>query len=600
MDLKKYLYAPALALFCFSSLETLASDDYPYRVPPGYELVLDENFDNGFDESVWTPQTYGNGVGNAELQYYQPDNISVVDGFLDLEARPEVRFDQVGIIQHNFTSGRLSTIGKKAFRYGKIAIRANVPNLPGTHFAFWMGAFDLNVQGFPLAGNMDIVQTGIFGQFDEIESHFQFGDPETALLTSNRFYYSADDFNATDGFHIYEIEWTKNRVIFMVDGNVTGIVKRNKDNAAAFDTFYYLVVNLGIQGPNSIHGGLQTFDYSDLPKSAKVDWIKVWQRPGLSGVKTDYSSSEPITDIEGGNFILRADKTPAIYRYAFTEGQFLAFFTGNIGLANPIEEADPVYPTLPLQQALQPESFEGGSFMDFTISNSGQFFSGYGWYSEYGINLSAYENSKLVIYMKSEHVFSFFEFGMIDTSGTQVQVPLSEIGTFVSDGEWHRLEIPVSRFSEGGIDLTSLLYPLLVVTEEPPEGESFNYGLDNIHFEWETDDRLIFPSLVDTNLVFNFEFSEPKRFVGARLIIDGKETRPFLIKDAEETINADGSASYQWDSCLSFPAGTVVQAIVRGVGETIEYFPGEQGEFSPEFVVQNDGEFKGLNCKRRK
>ncbi len=600
MELKKYLCLSSFFFIGFASTEVLASDDYPYRVPAGYKLVLDENFDDGFDESVWTPQTYGNGVGNAELQYYQPENISVIDGMLDIEARPEVRFDQVGIIQHNFTSGRLSTIGKKAFRYGKIAIRANVPNLPGTHFAFWMGAFDLNVQGFPLAGNMDIVQTGIFGQFDEIESHFQFGDPDTALLTSNRFYYSADDFNATDGFHIYEIEWTKHKVVFMVDGNVTGVVRRNKDNADAFDTFYYLVINMGIQGPNSIHGGLQTFDYAGLPQSAKVDWVKVWQRPVLSDVKSDYSSTAPITDIEGGNFILRADKTPAIYRYAFTEGQFLAFFTGNIGLANPVEEADPIYPTLPLQQALQPDAFEGGSFMDFTISNSGQFFSGYGWYSEYGIDLSAYENSKLVIHMKSDHTFSFFEFGMIDTSGTQVQVPLSEIGTFVPDGEWHRLEIPVSRFAEGGINLSSLLYPLLVVTEEPPAGESFNYGLDNIHFEWATDERVIFPSLVDKNLVFNFKFDEPKKFLGAKLIVDGKTTRPFIIKGAQETINADGSATYHWDSCLSFPAGTVVQAQVKGIGSTVDYFPGERGDFSPEFTVQADGKFKGLGLRCRK
>ena len=583
-----------ILISCMSLLlgqTTTASTDtdnhYPYPVPYGYQLVLDETFEDGsFNPSVWTPQTYGNGVGNAELQYYQADNINVADDILNITAKPDALFDSNNIIPHNFSSGRLSTIGKMAFRYGKIAIRAKVPDIPGTQFAFWLGAFDLNMEGFPKAGNMDIVQTGIYGQFEEVESHFQYGEPDTALQNVSRFYYSDDNFNATDGFHIYEIEWTPKKVIFMVDGHVTGRVFRNKDNAAAFDTYYYLVVNLGLQGPLSSHGNFQTYDYSNLPQSAQVDWIKVWQRPNQGGIKQQYSSSGPITNIEGGNYVLNADNTPAAYRYAFTEGQFLAFFSPNISLAAPVELADPTYPALPLKQGLQSEAFEGGSFMDWTLTNTGSGFTGVGWYNEYPLNLTAFNDASLVFYMRTEHIFSTFSVGMIDNQGTQVLLPVSNFANIENNNEWHRVEIPVSAFAQG-VDLANLVYPFFIITEEPPAGETINYGLDNIHFDWLTDNTLIYSNLVDNTLLFNFEFDAPQDSLWVRLKVNGEIRPPSKIKNAQLSLNENGSASYLWVSDFQFPSETSVEAKVLGIkGGKFTWFLGDKETFSEPFIVE--------------
>ena len=577
-----------LILSCGLSTPSFAStDDYPYHLDHDYQLVLDERFDSiEFDQQSWTAQTYGNGVGNAELQYYQPNNLSVSNGLLHIEAKEEARSDNTGWVPHQYTSGRLSTIGKKAFRYGKIAIRAKVPHQAGTHFAFWMGAADLNIKGFPQAGNMDIVQTGIYGQFKEVESHFQYAEPHTQLLNSTRFYHSSADFDASTDFHIYEIDWNADRVIYKVDGEITGTVTRTKDNQVSFDAHYYLAVNMGLQGPNSIYGGNQTFDYAGLHAVAEVDWIKVWQKPGDSDVKLNYGPTQPHTDIAGGNFVMRADNTSAIYRFAYTEGQLLAFWTPNINLKNPVDVSDPNYPLLPLRQALQADAYEGGTFMDYTINNTATGWSGGGWYSEYPINLTGFKDSILVFHLKSEFDLNFMNIGMIDSHGAQFETSALVNQSFTPDGQWHKIEIPLADFNEN-IDLSSLVYPLYIVTQEPAnQGETIQYGIDNIYFKWQPDNTVIYPNPVDNTLAFSFSFSEPQEFLKLRLKVNGKRQPGIKMANVETTINDDGSVNYLWLSCLSYPKDSIIEAQIHGKNRSSkkDYFPHGRGNYSAPYT----------------
>ena len=570
-----------------------------HHIPSDYNIVFEENF-NGtdIDSNYWTPQVYGNGVGNAEMQYYQPENLIVDQGYLNIEARVENRSDNTGWVPHSFTSGRLSTLGKKAFRYGRIAIKAKVPNIPGTHFAFWLGAFDTNVKGFPAAGNMDIVQSGIYGQFKEVEGHFQYADSDN-LQDITRFYYSDSTFDASDAFHIYEVEWEPTQITFYVDGNVTGTVHKTQENEAAFETYYYLNVNLGLQSPYSIYGGLQSYDLlNTLPGTAEVDWVKVWQKPGIGDIKTNYGPTTPATKIEGGNFVIRADDTPAMYRYSYTEGQLLAFWTNNINLAHPVEEYDPKYPLLPLKEALQPDAYEGGKFMDYTINFTGTGWSGGGWYTEYPIDISSFNGGSLVFYLKSEFDFGFMNAGMIDQNGGQVELSVLDYSNFQPDGNWHRVEIPLSDYVAGGMDMSKLVYPLYIATQEPAEGtEPIRYGIDNIYFKWNSDNTLIYNNPVENTLVFNFKFDEPKKNFKVKIKVDGKKQPTITLKNLVPEINPDGSANYLWHSCLNYPIGSVIEAQVMGVNPGKDYFPGDNNTYSAQFTVTKEPFQNNTNCK---
>lgn len=86
-----------------------------------YTLVWQDNFDgNQLNEDYWVVEIDGNGGGNNEMQYYRRENITVGTepatgaNCLILTAKKE------NFSGRSFTSGRLKTLGKMAFKYGKI------------------------------------------------------------------------------------------------------------------------------------------------------------------------------------------------------------------------------------------------------------------------------------------------------------------------------------------------------------------------------------------------------------------------------------------------------------------------------------------------
>jgi len=89
-------------------------------------VIWSEEFNgSAIDRSRWTFDAGGSGFGNQELQFYttRPENVRVESGHLVIEARREVYHEK------QFTSSRLKTHGRFAFRYGQIEARIKVPNL---------------------------------------------------------------------------------------------------------------------------------------------------------------------------------------------------------------------------------------------------------------------------------------------------------------------------------------------------------------------------------------------------------------------------------------------------------------------------------------
>lgn len=60
--------------------------------------------------------------------------------------------------------------------------------------------------------------------------------------------------------------------------------------------------------------------------------------------------------------------------------------------------------------------------------------------------------------------------GMTDAGGTEVQIALSDYG-FVTDGEWHTLEIPLADFAGEGVDLSAVAVPLIVAGDAAEAGD---------------------------------------------------------------------------------------------------------------------------------
>ncbi|MFO7720541.1 MAG: glycoside hydrolase family 16 protein [Gillisia sp.] len=98
-----------------------------------YELEWSEEFNGSeLNTDIWN---FEKGFSkNNEAQFYtgRTKNARIEHGTLILEAHKE-DFGNAG-----YTSARINTLNKKQFRYGRIEVRAKLPEGHGTWPAIWM------------------------------------------------------------------------------------------------------------------------------------------------------------------------------------------------------------------------------------------------------------------------------------------------------------------------------------------------------------------------------------------------------------------------------------------------------------------------------
>ena len=82
---------------------------------------------------------------NGELQFYtdKEDNIKVENGLLKITAKYESYEGK------NYTSARINTQDKYEFTYGRVEMKAKLPNWEGMWPAFWMLGANIDEIGWP-------------------------------------------------------------------------------------------------------------------------------------------------------------------------------------------------------------------------------------------------------------------------------------------------------------------------------------------------------------------------------------------------------------------------------------------------------------------
>lgn len=245
-----------------------------------YELVWSDEFDgSSLNTDYWTIQT---GVGaNGEAQHYtdRAENIRVKDGCLEIEARKENYGTDLS--EREYTSGRMSSKGKKAFLYGKMEARISFPKGAGTWPAFWMMGETLS---WPYCGEIDIVEHA--GRLPNTVS-FAVHTPDKNLSKNNN-WSAVKNFSSSveNEFHVYGIEWKeeefngRDQIVFSVDGIEYATVTEdmNHINDIKYWPFvqeHYFIINLALGG----NMGLAIDDaIFDQPVVMKVDWVRAYQR----------------------------------------------------------------------------------------------------------------------------------------------------------------------------------------------------------------------------------------------------------------------------------------------------------------------------------
>lgn len=231
------------------------------------KLIWEENFDgNQLQDKNWNVET-GDGCpdlcgwGNNEKQIYSHENYKVANGFLTISARKDGEV---------YTSAKINTKGKNEFQYGKIEIKAKLATGKGLWPAFWMLGSNIDEVGWPLCGEIDILEyvgrepESIFTTLHTKDSHGNSKNTRKGIIKG-----------IEDGFHMYAVDWTPEKIDFYIDDSLFySFVPENKTvEVWPFDQPFYLILNLAIGG----NFGGEDIDDSIFPQEYVVDYIRVYQ-----------------------------------------------------------------------------------------------------------------------------------------------------------------------------------------------------------------------------------------------------------------------------------------------------------------------------------
>jgi beta-glucanase (GH16 family) len=244
-----------------------------------YQLVWQEEFDgNQLDSAKWTPQI-GTGCpdlcgwGNNELQYYRAENATVAGGFLTITAKEE------SFGNRNYTSARLRTKNLGDWKRGRFEMRAKMPIGQGIWPAFWMLPTDEVYGGWAASGEIDILEY-LGHDPDRVFGTIHYGGPAPENQWSSGSY-TLPSGTFHDDFHTFALEWDLCEMRWYVDGNLYS-TKRNWYSTngpfpAPFDQRFHLLLNMAVGG--NLPGPPDAT--TEFPQEMVVDWVRVWQVPGV-------------------------------------------------------------------------------------------------------------------------------------------------------------------------------------------------------------------------------------------------------------------------------------------------------------------------------
>ncbi len=273
---------------------------------PSWDLVWSDEFGGttidpakwGFDTDCW-------GGGNDERQCYTDNrrNAQVTGGLLVITARrqrttgpalPKAQRDKAGApaatVSREYTSARLTTRGKAAWRYGRIEVRARLPQGQGTWPAIWMLPEQDRYGPWAASGEIDILEAVNLG----VKCAACAGGREDTILGTIHFgkVWPGNTFASTEihdpamlsGFHTFTVEWEPAQITWLVDGRI--YAQRHAREwfsggsavpGAPFDQPFHLILNLAIGGKLAEGRGTGGVENRDFPKRFEIDWVRVWR-----------------------------------------------------------------------------------------------------------------------------------------------------------------------------------------------------------------------------------------------------------------------------------------------------------------------------------
>jgi beta-glucanase (GH16 family) len=209
---------------------------------------------------------------NSELQYYtgRREN-TYLDGYGHLVI--QALYESYMGSKQPYTSGRLNTAGHFEQAYGRFEARMKIPAGTGLWPAFWLLGANIKEVSWPACGEIDIMENA--------GSH-----PQTTIGSihgtnlNKTGSYDLPGAKLSDAFHLYVLEWTPDRVTWLVDGTAYQTFTKDQITSAGMswglDHPFYILLNLAVGGTFDGPPGLGT----RFPARVFVDRVTVGRMPG--------------------------------------------------------------------------------------------------------------------------------------------------------------------------------------------------------------------------------------------------------------------------------------------------------------------------------
>ena len=256
------------------------------------ELVWSDEFDQDgpVSQDKWNVETIPPNNGswwNGELQFYtdKEDNIRVEEGLLKITAKYESYEGK------NYTSARINTQDKFEFIYGRVEMRAKLPNWEGMWPAFWLLGANIDEIGWPNCGELDILEHGDYVKDSTsndpglISSVVHYGPQDYSRQTTNvpgkiffdtgqeRFIRSEKIIEKPfEEYHTYSMQWSPDKIQFFIDEELH-LEFPMQSQHSPFDKPFFLLLNLAV-------GGHWTDGYvapGFTEATYKIDYVRVYQ-----------------------------------------------------------------------------------------------------------------------------------------------------------------------------------------------------------------------------------------------------------------------------------------------------------------------------------
>jgi beta-glucanase (GH16 family) len=240
-----------------------------------WDLAFADEFEGALlDADAWSTCHWWNDDGctiasNHELEWYQPDNVAILNGALRLTAKDEASVSPAGDT-FAYTSGMVSS-GRDhqlrsdeprfAFTHGYAEMRARFPSGAGLWPSFWLLPEDHRSKP-----QIDIM-AAVGDSPSVLRIHTNYITKDSTERSDGIHHHGPD---LSEDWHVFGLLWEESRLVWYLDGEK---IWTTTDPREIPDEPMYLLASLAVGGD---YPGVPT-TATRFPATFHIDYIRVWQ-----------------------------------------------------------------------------------------------------------------------------------------------------------------------------------------------------------------------------------------------------------------------------------------------------------------------------------